>query len=81
MKPASVIFLAVALIIAGAGFFLCVRAEKQAEAQNIELFNISTDTEETAVSGNAVERRASENLRYHKRRNGLSAFGTEQKIE
>ena len=50
MKPAAIIFLCIALVISGCGFFLCRSAEKRAERDGVELFSISTDDNGNRVS-------------------------------
>ncbi len=50
MKTASIVFLCISLIVAGIGFVLCSRAEKMAEAENIELFTSSQDGNGNRVS-------------------------------
>lgn len=50
MKPASIIFLVISVLVVIGGFFLCSEAEDRAAEQNIELFNISRDAEGNRVS-------------------------------
>ncbi len=50
MKPASIIFLVIAVVITSVGFFLCRKAESRAEAEGVELFNSSTDEDGNRVS-------------------------------
>ncbi len=50
MKPASIIFLVLSVLIVVGGFFLCKEAEDRAAAENIELFSISKDADGNRVS-------------------------------
>lgn len=50
MKPASIIFLVLSLLIVLGGYLLCGEAEERAAEQNIELFNISRDSDGNRVS-------------------------------
>ena len=50
MKTASIIFLCLALVIAGCGFILCKTAENRAAADGVELFTIATDENGNRVS-------------------------------
>lgn len=50
MKPVAIVFLCIALVIAGSGFLLCRSAERRAEADGVELFNISIDPDGNRVS-------------------------------
>jgi len=50
MRPASIIFLVISLLISFGGYYLCGMAEERAAADGVELFNISTDAEGNRVS-------------------------------
>ena len=50
MKPASIIFLVLSVLIVLGGFALCNEAEERATAQGIELFTISKDADGNRVS-------------------------------
>jgi DUF4097 and DUF4098 domain-containing protein YvlB len=50
MKPASIIFLVLSVLIVLGGFALCNEAEERAAAQGIELFTISKDADGNRVS-------------------------------
>ncbi len=50
MKPASIIFLVISVLVVIGGFYLCGEAEDRAAAANIELFNISKDADGNRVS-------------------------------
>lgn len=50
MKPASIICLVLSVLIIFGGVYLCGEAEERADAQGIELFTISKDTDGNRVS-------------------------------
>ena len=50
MKPASIICLVLSVLIIFGGVYLCKEAEERADAQGIELFTISKDTDGNRVS-------------------------------
>ena len=50
MKPASIIFLVLSVLIVAGGIFLCREAEERALEADIELFNISRDADGNRVS-------------------------------
>jgi len=49
MKPTSVIFLILSVILIAAGFVICITAQKMAEANDIQLFYQETDFEENGI--------------------------------
>ncbi|MBQ7171955.1 MAG: DUF4097 family beta strand repeat protein [Clostridia bacterium] len=82
MKPASIIFLVVALVVTSVGFFLCRRAEKQAEAEGIELFNSSTDEDGNNVSTLRYDTDAMQKISVTLNKGTVYLRrGTEQKVE
>ncbi|MBQ2732641.1 MAG: DUF4097 family beta strand repeat protein [Clostridia bacterium] len=82
MKPASIIFLVLSVLIVIGGFYLCSEAEDRAAVQDIELFNISRDENGNRVSvmeyDPAKMQKISVNL---KKGNVYVREGTECKVE
>lgn len=52
MKPTSIIFLILSIILIAAGSVTCITAQKMAEANGIELFDRATDDEDNGVEIN-----------------------------
>lgn len=82
MKPASIIFLVVALVVTSVGFFLCRKAEKQAAAEGVELFNSSTDEDGNRVSTLRYDTDAMQKISVTLNKGTVYLrSGTEQKVE